>query len=166
MKISILSVVVVWISLGMQMCTGQKWTAENLTTYEKFDEMSYIFEQGGDTTYVINFWATWCGPCVKELPYFEALPKKDPNGNPMKVILVSLDFKNQLESKLLPFLNKNDIQSEVIFLKDSKYNEWIDRVDAEWSGSIPITVIYNEKGRVFLETDFHSVDEIVAEIPN
>ena len=152
--------------MGMEMCSGQMWTKENLPTYEKFDEMEYIFNYDNDTTYVINFWATWCGPCVKELPYFEELPSKDPSGNPMKVILVSLDFKNQLESKLLPYLNKNKIQSEVIFLRDSKYNDWIDRVDPEWSGSIPITIIYNQKGRVFLERDFHSTKEIVAQIPN
>lgn len=166
MKFSIIAFMILSSMVSIEMCSAQKWTVDNLTTYDKFDEVEYIFNYENDTTYVINFWATWCGPCVKELPYFEDLPEKDTDGNPIKVILVSLDFKNQLETRLLPYLNKNNIQSEVIFLRDSKYNDWIDRVDPEWSGSIPITVIYNNKGRVFLEREFHSVDEIVAEIPN
>ena len=80
----------------------QMWTNENLTSYETFDEMAHIFEYESDTTYVINFWATWCGPCVKELPYFAEIPSEDQRGNPIKVILVSLDFPTQVESKLIP----------------------------------------------------------------
>ena len=151
--------------LMAQFCFAQKWTEENLTTFETFDEMEHIFENNGDTTYVINFWATWCGPCVKELPYFADIPTEDKHGYPIKVILVSIDFSSQLESKLLPFLNTHNIKSEVIFLKDGKYNTWIDKVDPNWSGAIPITVIYNPKGRIFLEREFHSTEEIIREIP-
>lgn len=166
MKVIGILIFCIWISLGMKNCVQEKvWTVENLTTYDHFAEMEHIFHQGGDTTYVINFWATWCGPCVKELPYFEELPGKDKSENIIKVILVSLDFKNQLESKLLPFLNEHRVISEVIFLKDAKYNDWIDKVDPAWSGSIPITVIYNKNGRVFLERDFNNVEEIIAQIP-
>ncbi len=146
-------------------CFAQMWTNENLTSYETFDEMAYIFEFKSDTTYVINFWATWCGPCVKELPYFAEIPSEDQRGNPIKVILVSLDFPTQVESKLIPFLNREEIKSDVIYLKDGKYNDWIDKVDPEWSGAIPITVIYNQEGRIFLERDFHSTEEIVSFIP-
>lgn len=153
------------LSMITQLSIGQEWTKDNLTTYETFDEMEYVFEYSGDTTYIINFWATWCGPCVKELPYFADIPLKDKNGYPIKLILVSLDFSTQLESKLLPFLNKNEIKSEVIFLKDVKYNDWIEKVDPAWSGAIPITIIYNPKGRNFLEQEFHSTEEIIRAIP-
>lgn len=146
-------------------CFAQMWTTDNLTTYETYDEMAHIFEYGGDTTYVVNFWATWCGPCVKELPFFADIPSNDRHGNPIKVILVSLDFPKQVESKLIPFLNEHEIKSEVIYLKDGKYNDWIDKVDPEWSGAIPITVIYNQNGRNFLEREFHATEEIIREIP-
>ena len=152
-------------SLVTQFCFAQMWTKDNLRTYETFDEMEHIFEYGGDTTYVINFWATWCGPCVKELPYFTEIPTEDEHGNPIRVILVSLDFPKQLETKLIPYLNDQKIKSEVIYLKDGKYNEWIDKVDPEWSGAIPITVIYNQHGRNFLEREFHSTEEILEQIP-
>lgn len=65
-----------------------------ITVYEKFEdfEKSIIIED--DNVYVINFWATWCAPCIKELPYFEKLHTDNPK---VKVILVSLDSLKDLE---------------------------------------------------------------------
>ena len=89
-------------------------------------------------TYVVNFWATWCAPCVKELPHFEQLNSENKK---LKVVLVSLDFKTQYETALLPFLKKEQIQSEVVLLTDKDYNSWLPAVDKDWSGSIPATLI-------------------------
>jgi len=102
--------------------------------------LAFIFQQKNDTTYVINFWATWCAPCVKELPYFEKLNQKYTDKK-VKVILVSQDFSKQLEKKLKPFLEKNKLQSEVLVLIDPDANSWIDKVNPAWSGAIPATVI-------------------------
>ncbi len=121
--------------------------------YEHFDDLAYIFQQQTDTTYIINFWATWCKPCVEELPYFEQLTKKY-QGQKVKVILVSLDFKKQLETKLVPFLKEHQIQSEVMVLLDPDANAWVDRVDPSWSGAIPITLVYKNEKRAFYEESF------------
>ena len=121
--------------------------------YEDFDDLAYIFQQQTDTTYIINFWATWCKPCVEELPYFEELTKKY-QGEKVKVILVSLDFKKQLETKLVPFLKEHQIQSEVMVLLDPDANAWVDQVDPSWSGAIPITLVYKNKERAFYEESF------------
>lgn len=115
-----------------------------------FAELEPIFQKENDTTYVINFWATWCKPCVKELPYFENV-NASPSGEKIKVILVSLDFPEKLESHVLPFMKAKNIQSEVILLADDNANEWIPRVDSTWSGAIPATVIYKQNKRVFIE---------------
>ena len=80
-----------------------------------FDEFYSKIDLSSDDTYVINFWATWCSPCVKELPYFESVNKEYANKN-VKVILVSLDFPSQIESKLKPYIKKNKIKSNVILL--------------------------------------------------
>jgi thiol-disulfide isomerase/thioredoxin len=56
-----------------------------------------------DTTYVINFWATWCKPCVEEIPHFEKLYATYKNQK-VKVIMVSCDFKKQLETRVIPFV--------------------------------------------------------------
>jgi hypothetical protein len=81
-------------------------------------------------------------------------------GKPLKVVLVSLDFKRQIEKKFIPFLVKNKIRSEVVLLLDGKEAEWIDKVDESWSGAIPVTLVYNKKKRLFIEDDFHSYSEL------
>ncbi|HOJ03199.1 MAG TPA: TlpA family protein disulfide reductase [Bacteroidota bacterium] len=106
-----------------------------------------------DTIHVINFWATWCAPCVKELPYFEelhraALPV------PVKVTLVSLDFRKQLVTRLLPFLRERDITASVVVLDDPDANAWINKVDATWSGAIPATLVLRGAKREFREQSF------------
>ena len=133
--------------------------SQDFTTYESFDDFEHLLNKNNDTTYVVNFWATWCGPCVKELPYFEELHRKT-RGEKIKVILVSLDFKRQIEKKFIPFLQKNKIQSDVVLLLDGKEVEWIDRVDTRWSGAIPITIVYQGSERAFIEDTFHSYTEL------
>lgn len=141
------------------MAFGQDWSMEKIETFETFDEFEHILQLESDTTYLINFWATWCGPCVKELPYIEDLVETY-EGQKYRSILVSLDFKKQLESKLVPFLNKNNIKSDVVVLLDGKSSKWIDRVDPAWTGAIPITIVYNKKKRLFFERLFHSKNEL------
>ncbi|MFK7935776.1 MAG: redoxin domain-containing protein [Saprospiraceae bacterium] len=127
--------------------------------YDTFEDIADIFNQKSDTTYVVNFWATWCKPCVAELPYFEKIVDEYQDEK-VQVILVSLDFKKQLESKLLPFLAERKLQSEVVVLADGKYNNWIDKVDADWGGAIPATVIYNAQKRSFFGEQFANYEEL------
>ena len=133
--------------------------------YEKFDEFNQevLQDLNDDITYVVNFWATWCGPCVKELPYFEELNEKY-SGKNFKQILVSLDAPKKMESKVMPFIKKNDIKSEVVLLADGKYNNWIDLIDPSWSGAIPITLILKGERKLFYEREFHSMKEIENEL--
>ncbi len=127
--------------------------------YEHFEDLAPIFAQQNDTTYVINFWATWCAPCVKELPYFEALTEKYATQK-VKVILVSLDFSKQLETKLKPFLKENKLQSKVLILIDPDANSWVDKVNPAWSGAIPTTVVYKGDINEFYEKSFDSLTEL------
>ena len=107
-----------------------------------------------DRTYVINFWATWCKPCIEELPYFEDLQAENKD---IKVILVSLDFPDKLESQLKPFIDKKQLKSQVVLLDDPYENEWIPKIDSTWSGAIPATLIFNKSKRVFYETSFTKI---------
>ncbi len=110
-----------------------------------------------EKTYVINFWATWCKPCVAELPHFEDLYKNYKDRN-VEVLLVSLDFPKKIDKELVPFIEKNKLKSRVILLDDPKQNEWIPKVDKVWSGAIPATVIYNKNDKRFYERSFTYVE--------
>ena len=93
-----------------------------------------------DTLYIINFWATWCAPCVQELPEFNKLQKKY-EGRPVKILLVSLDFKTDYPNKLAVFLQRKNITPEVAWLSDTNPNDFIPKIENSWEGSIPATVI-------------------------
>ncbi len=121
-----------------------------------FDYVQQVLQQkDNDTTYIINFWATWCKPCVKELPYFDSLQTKYA-GKKIKVLLVSLDFKKNYEKMLLPYVAKRNITTPVVLLHAPDANAWIDKVDKRWSGAIPVTIIFKNQRREFYEKEFHA----------
>jgi thiol-disulfide isomerase/thioredoxin len=106
-----------------------------------------------DTIYVVNFWATWCAPCIKELPHFERLESQYA-GKKVKVLLVSLDMRKQIESALIPFIKRKDLKPQVVHLYEPNADAWINKVDATWSGALPATVIFDRDGRKFYERSF------------
>lgn len=126
-----------------------------------FNQLELLLNEDKDQIYVVNFWATWCKPCIQELPYFEALQNNYKSD--VRVILVSLDFPNKLESQLIPFVNEHAIQSQVVLLDDPHENEWIPKVDTTWSGAIPATLILDGDKRKFYERSF-SEEELEDEI--
>lgn len=116
-------------------------------------EAKYLQKPSSETTYVINFWATWCKPCVKELPYFEELNKNYKDKN-VKVVLVSLDFPKHIEKQVIPFIKKHGLQSEILLLDDPDANTWIPKVSEQWSGAIPATLFVKGAKQSFFETSF------------
>lgn len=133
--------------------------AQDIVVYDKYQELEKAFVTSDDTLYVINFWATWCGPCVKELPYFETL-FQETKGQKVIIILVSLDFKDQLQTKLKSFVEKKKYSSQIVALTDKDYNTWLPEVNIDWSGSIPATLLIKGNKRKFVEKDFTSATEL------
>lgn len=110
-------------------------------------ELEKILAGTENQLHVVNFWATWCPPCVTELPYFEKL-SKEYRDKGVKFILISLDFPSQIDSKLIPFLKKNKITADVRVMTNIDYNSWIDKVDTSWQGNIPVTLIFNNEKKI------------------
>lgn len=116
----------------------------------KINDLLKRIHNNSDTTYVVNFWATWCKPCVAELPEFEKLHTR--NHHKVKVILVSMDFKEELDKKLKTFLDKNKYTCEVVLLDEVNGNDFINQISEQWSGAIPATLIVKPKP---LASQFH-----------
>jgi thiol-disulfide isomerase/thioredoxin len=134
-----------------------------------FKDFEILTQQNNDTTYVFNFWATWCAPCVAELPNFMKLDSLYASKK-VKVVFISMDFKKELDTRLKPFVAEHKINADVYLLSDPDYNSWIDKVDKSWSGGIPATLIVNNrlKVRQFYEKElnFAKLEEIINKIIN
>ncbi|MEO9968120.1 MAG: TlpA disulfide reductase family protein [Reichenbachiella sp.] len=121
----------------------------------KYSELAKIISDKSDNNKVINFWATWCRPCVKELPQFLDLYEKY-NNDQLELSLISFDFVEDLETKVKPFINKKNIKVKIYLLDETDYNAFIDKVDPTWSGAIPATLMLSKgnERRLFVEKEF------------
>ncbi len=134
--------------------------SQDIEVYNSFDRFEQQLIDGDSAhVYVINFWATWCAPCVRELPFFEALHKKY-SAEGITIALVSLDFKDDLEKRLKPFVHKQQLQSRVIHMADPDANSWISKIDKNWQGTIPVTLFLSEDKRLFIDQEFEQFEDL------
>ncbi|MCF8425371.1 MAG: TlpA family protein disulfide reductase [Bacteroidia bacterium] len=138
-----------------------KWNFAQEISFVKGSQITTWKANTSDTLYIYNFWATWCKPCIEELPAFEKVAK-DYQGEKVKIILVSNDFKKQIDSKLKPFLVQNKIQSEVVFMDETNPNNWLGLVDENWSGAIPATLfVYGKKHQIGFHEGVLTEEELI-----
>lgn len=118
----------------------------------KWSALESLLNSNTDTTYIVNFWATWCGPCVEELPYFEQLNRNFASQK-VRIVLVSMDFVKDKDKRVVPFVERMKLKNTVWLLNEPDANSWIDRIDPSWSGGLPATLILNatQKKRAFYE---------------
>ncbi len=102
---------------------------------------------------VLNFWATWCKPCLAELPVFEEL-QANYKDKGVEVVLVSLDFPDQVTERLIPYITEKQLKAQVVFLDDPHGDVWIPQVSESWSGAIPATLIVSDNTYRFYERSF------------
>lgn len=121
-----------------------------------FTQVQTLMQPNADTVRVINFWATSCRPCIEEMPDFDRLHREystpQAGTKSLQVVFVSLDFKRDVESIVIPFVKKRGFAARCVFLGAPKSAE-IDAVDASWTGSMPATLIIGTKPgqRMFYE---------------
>ena len=137
-------------------------TSQSVPKWKITDLEEYIAKS--DTPTVVNFWATYCGPCLKEIPYFlEVVKKYEKEG--VKLLLVSLDFKESFPDKISSFAGKRNFTSSIVWLDETNADYFCPKVDSKWSGVMPATLfINNKKGhRSFFEEEM-SKDKFETEI--
>ncbi len=121
----------------------------------KSEELQEIILDADQSLTVFNFWATWCAPCLKELPHFDALAKKFN----VKVYLVSVDFQNQLEN-VKSAVKEQSIQSEVLFLDEKNSETYITKVSKEWTGAIPATLFVTSMGKTYFHENAFTKEKL------
>ncbi len=132
----------------------------------KLDKLQSEMAKPSDQVLVYNFWATWCAPCVKELPLFEKLNQDDKT---VRITLVSMDIDlDPNPEKVYKFIDRKKIQSRVVILDAVDPNSWINKIDKNWSGALPATLIINTKTGVrrFVNAALKEgeLEKIIAEV--
>lgn len=107
-----------------------------------FEQLQTMIAHPSDTTFVYNFFATWCDPCREEFPALQKWAQVH-HADKTALVYISLDFKKSLKRALLPFLKKQNVKERVLLLDETDYNAWINRVDSTWDGSLPMTLVVN-----------------------
>lgn len=125
------------------------------------EELEARINRPTDSLVIINFWSTYCIPCIKELPYFETIQEYYAE-SPLVVLLVSVDYPGHLSIRVAPFIADNKIKSRVVLLNEKDPNKWIKRINSNWQGSIPATfIIYPPTGyQEFFEKEME-LDELI-----
>ena len=131
----------------------------------KFEQFRTMTERVSDTTYVFNFFATWCDPCKHEFPAFQKWAAQN-TGKKCVLSFISLDFKKDLKRSLAPWLEKQHVENDVFLLDEPDYNSWISRIDSTWSGSLPMTLVVNHEAGIWnvypQEFDLKMLQQVIS----
>lgn len=118
--------------------------AQELTAVKMTDLETRIRE--AKAPLVINFWATWCRPCVEEIPYFLDEIKKHntrTGADTVQLWLVSLDMKESYPDIIRQFVSRRGWQGSFLWLNETNADYFCPRIDSSWSGAIPATLFIN-----------------------
>ena len=114
---------------------------------------------------LVNIWATWCAPCIKKFPTVMAL-REQYGGDGLDVLFVSADFDDQID-KAREFLTSQGVDFAT-YIKTGKDQEFIDAFESEWTGALPVMLLYDADGKL-LHTwgeavEHEEVERVIGEL--
>jgi thiol-disulfide isomerase/thioredoxin len=99
-----------------------------------------------DHPLVISFWASWCAPCVQEIPWLQEGVAKFADQQ-VELVLVSMDFPRDYPKKLEAFIQQKGFKATFYWLDESNADYFCPKINARWQGGIPANLfVYNKTG--------------------
>ena len=114
--------------------------AQTIPSY-KIDQLDSLIKNSKHPM-IINFWATFCIPCIEEIPYF-IQKTKDFKEQKVSLLLVSLDMEDYYPKKITNFAGKHNFTAPIAWLNETDADLFCPRIDKSWSGAIPATLFVN-----------------------
>ncbi len=121
--------------------------SQDIKPINKTDDLKSIMDANKGKVILVNFWATWCKPCVKEFPDLVKL-QNDYKDKGFVLVFISADMPEEIKSKVSPFLSQEKVDFPTYYIGSDKPEDIINYVDKDWQGAIPSTYIYDKEGNV------------------
>jgi thiol-disulfide isomerase/thioredoxin len=91
---------------------------------------------------IVNFWATFCVPCIQEIPYFQEMTEKY-KAKGVSLLLVSLDLKEAYPSKIISTAGKLNFTAPIVWLNETNADYFCPKIDTSWTGGMPSSLFVN-----------------------
>ncbi|MCI0473998.1 MAG: TlpA family protein disulfide reductase [Ignavibacteria bacterium] len=121
--------------------------AQNVEPLKSTGDLDDLKEKTKGKVVLYNFWATWCKPCVTEFPELVKL-YNDYKSRGFELVFISLDMPEEVKTKLIPFLEKNNVDFLSYYNDFKDVSDLMNYFDKKWEGAIPSTYIYDRKGNL------------------
>ena len=132
--------------------------AQSIPSWKITDVVNY-YSKKTDSVYVINFWATFCKPCIAEIPYLQRITKQYEDEK-VKLLLVSLDLAAYYPARIEKFAKTNNFTANIAWLNETDADYFCTIIDKKWSGSIPATLFVNSRSgyKKFFEQELSAAE--------
>ena len=133
---------IIFLFLALAVSVSLPVQSQSIPSWKIINLQKYIANT--DSVLVINFWATFCKPCIRELPYIQSISQKLKNKR-VGILLVSLDLTEAYPGTIDSFVKANSYTAPIVWLNETNADYFCPKIDRAWSGAIPATLFINRK---------------------
>lgn len=164
MMVTVLSIATLFFTFNSQPSSAQKKVFEPKIGMIKPADFNKFKDSAKGKVLIVNFWATWCGPCVAEFPEFVAIDTKYRDKG-VKVVAISADDVADIKPKVIPFVKEQKAKFDILVQDTEDPQEMVDAVNKDWVGSLPATFVYDKQGNpIYTRIGIIERDQLIAEI--